>query len=373
MPRLRRADCSTPGITRRRRGRGWVYADALGRQVTDREALARIEALVLPPAWRDVWICPYPNGHLQAVGTDAAGRRQYRYHDEWRRRRDAEKHDSILEFAAALPAARHVLDEHLQQRGLTRQRVLAAAVRLLDDGFLRIGGEAYAEANNTYGLATIRKEHMRITDDAIGLAYPAKHGKQHDQVRPFTEESLRQVVTALKRRRGGGPELLAYRGRGGWVDVRSADINAYLREDLGLDASAKSFRTWNATVMAAVGLAVSLPAATSPTTSKRAVARVVKEVATKLGNTPAVCRASYIDPRVIELYQDGITIAEDLQQLGATGGSGTPAHHGPIEAAVAAMLRDASIRRRVTRLPPRRARRRADSTRARGTGVRRSA
>ncbi|MGI8683239.1 MAG: DNA topoisomerase IB [Mycobacteriales bacterium] len=348
MPRLRRADCSGPGIARRRRGRGWIYEDAQGHRITDPELLRRIDALVLPPAWRDVWICPYPNGHVQAIGTDAAGRRQYRYHDDWRRQRDRTKHDSVLEFAQALPAARLALAEHLAQRGLTRQRVLAAAVRLLDFGFFRIGSEEYAEANNTYGLATMRREHVKVSGDVVTFVYIGKHGKQ--RVQSFVDEPVRTVVSSLKRRRDAGPELLAYRGPAGWADVRSADINNYLREELGLDASAKSFRTWNATVLAAVGLAVVAPAATSPSASKRAVAHVVKEVAGYLGNTPAVCRSSYIDPRVIELYQDGITIADDLEQLGEGGSYGVPAYQGPIEGAVLDLLRDASTRRRVTRL-----------------------
>ncbi len=348
MPRLRRADCSSAGISRKRRGRATIYLDAQGRRVTDPDVLTRIEALVIPPAWRDVWICPYPNGHIQAIGTDAAGRRQYRYHDEWRRQRDASKHDSVLDFAAALPGARRVLQEHLAEPGLTRQRVLATAVRLLDLGFFRIGSEEYAEANSTYGLATMLKEHVKVVGDEVIFDYLGKHGKQ--RVQSFVDPPVLSVVVALKRRRGGGPELLAYRGPTGWIDVKSADINAYLHQELGLEASSKSFRTWNATVLAAVGLAVSAPAATSASASKRAVAHVVKEVARYLGNTPAVCRSSYIDPRVIELYQDGITVADELESLGEGVTFGAPAHQGPIEAAVLAMLRDAAARRRVTRL-----------------------
>ncbi len=348
MPRLRRADCSGPGIVRRRRGRGFSYDDAQGRRVDDPEVLARIDALVLPPAWADVWICPYPNGHIQAIGTDAAGRRQYRYHDEWRRQRDRSKHESILEFARALPGARSRLSEHLDERGLTRSRVLAGAVRLLDLGFFRIGSEEYAESNHTYGLATMRREHVRIAGDEVIFSYLGKAGKE--QVNSVAEEPVRRLVTALKRRRGGGLELLAYRGAGGWTDVRSADINLFLRDLMGVEVSAKSFRTWNATVFAAVGLAVAERTATSPTASRRAVAHVVREVAGYLGNTPAVCRSSYIDPRVIELFQDGITISDDLDSLGEGVAFGVPATQGPVEAAVVALLEDAGSRRRVRRI-----------------------
>lgn len=348
MPRLRRADCSGTGIARRRQGQGFRYDDARGRQITDFDVLSRIEALVLPPAWNEVWICPYPNGHIQAVGTDAAGRRQYRYHDEWRRQRDRSKHESILGFAEALPAAREHLAEQLALPRLTRSRVLAGAVRLLDLGFFRIGSEEYAEANHTYGLATMRREHVRISGDLVTFSYLGKAGKE--QVRSVAEEPVRRLVTALKRRRDGGDELLAYRGPAGWVDVKSADINVYLRDLLGVEATAKSFRTWHATVFAAVGLAVAERTATSPTAAKRAVAHVVREVAGYLGNTPAVCRSSYIDPRVIELFQDGITISEELDTLGEGVAFGVPATQGPIEAAVVGLLRDAGSRRRVRRL-----------------------
>ncbi len=371
MPRLRRADCSGPGIARRRRGRGFVYEDARSRRITAPDVLGRIDALVLPPAWNEVWICPYANGHVQAIGTDAAGRRQYRYHDEWRRLRDRSKHDSILDFAQALPAARKRLAEHLAGRGLSRSRVLAGAVRLLDLGFFRIGGEEYAESNHTYGLATMRREHVRISGDVVTFSYLGKAGKE--QVRSVAEEPVRRLVTALKRRRDGGPELLAYRGPIGWVDVKSADINLYLRDVLGVEASAKSFRTWNGTVIAAVGLAVAERTATSPTAAKRAVAHVVREVAANLGNTPAVCRSSYIDPRVIELFQDGITISDELGSLGEGVSFGVPATQGPVEAAVVALLRDAGSRRRVRRIPTVPARASARPTPVTLPGARRSA
>ena len=346
MVRLKRVSCSGPGIRRVRRGKGFSYVDAAGHPVTDETVLARIDALVLPPAWQDVWICSVATGHIQATGVDAKGRRQYRYHDAWRTQRDLAKHDRVLDFASRLPAARERIRADLTTDGLTRTRVLACAVRLLDLGFFRIGGEQYATENQSYGLATLLKEHVSVTTSTSGdlevvFDYTGKSGKLWH--RSIVEPEVAAVVKALKQRRGGGPELLAYRSGPGrsatWVDVKSGDINAYLREATGGDDTAKDFRTWSATVMAAVGLAVSTHAE-SPTARKRAVTRVVKEVAEKLGNTPAVCRASYIDPRIVDLYEDGVTIARDLEVLGEEASYGSPAFQGAIEAAVLALLRD---------------------------------
>lgn len=343
--RLRRVSCAGPGLHRRRHGKGFRYTDEAGRPVTDPAVLARIEKLVLPPAWEDVWICAVSNGHIQATGVDARGRRQYRYHDAWRLQRDLAKHDRILDFAARLPAARIRVQEDLAGDQPTRRRVLACAVRLLDLGFFRIGGEQYASENHSYGLATLRQEHVRVTrDNEIVFDYIGKGGKHWHK--GIAEPEVVAVVSQLRRRRGGGPELLAYREgpRAPWVDVKSHDINAYLREVTGGDDTAKDFRTWSATVLAAVGLAVSTHA-DSPTARKRAVTRVVKEVAAQLGNTPAVCRASYIDPRVIDLYADGVTIAGQLEALGQDASYGSPAFQGPIEAAVLDMLREPAAAR----------------------------
>ena len=337
MARLRRVDCASPGIARVKRGRGYSYRWADGRKVDDPAILQRIADLVIPPAWTDVWICPHPRGHIQAVGTDAAGRRQYRYHDEWRVQRDAEKHERVLDFARRLPMARERVHDHLGRRGLTKQRVLAAAFRLLDLGFFRIGGESYAEANGSYGLATMRREHVTVTGELVIFDYFAKSGKH--RVQAIVDDSVRAVVRALLKRDDPSEELLAYRDRDGWHDITSADINAYLREVVGEEVSAKDFRTWHATVLTAVGLAVSTRAPTSESARKRAVSRVVTEVASYLGNTPAVCRSSYIDPRVIDLYDDGTTIAGALERLGADADFGQPATHGQIEAAVLRLLR----------------------------------
>jgi DNA topoisomerase IB len=305
--------------------------------VDDPVTLERIAALVIPPAWTDVWICTDPRGHIQALGTDAAGRRQDRYHDDWRVQRDAEKHERVLDFARRLPKARERVAEHLGQRGLTRDRVLAAAFRLLDLGFFRVGGESYAESNGTYGLATMRRRHVRVTGDLVVFDYVAKSGKK--RVQAVVDESVRKVVVSLLRRDDPSKELLAYKDRDGWHDVTSADINAYLREVLGEEVSAKDFRTWHATVLTAVGLAVSTQAPTSASARKRAVSRVITEVSEYLGNTPTVCRSSYIDPRIIDLYDDGSTIASALDRLGADADFGQPATHGRIEAAVLRLLR----------------------------------
>jgi DNA topoisomerase IB len=338
MPRLRRADCSTPGIVRRRAGRGFVYYDCDGTRITDDDTLDRIRTLAIPPAWTDVWICPWPNGHIQALGTDARGRRQYRYHDAWRLRRDQEKFDHMLEFAQALPSVRTACAERLAAPELDRDRVLACATRLLDLGFFRIGTEGYAEENQSYGLATIRKSHVKVRDGAVTFDYTAKSGKR--RIQSIVDPDVCEVVAALKTRKGGGHELLAYEFDGRWCDVKSADINGFIKDLTGGDFSAKDFRTWNATVLCAVALAVSVEAR-SPTARKRAVTRAITEVAHYLGNTPAVCRASYIDPRVIDRYQAGVTIGNALSRLGADVAFGHLSTQGTIEEAVLDMLIDA--------------------------------
>ena len=316
MTRLRRADCSGPGITRRRRGKGFEYLDEDGERITDPEVLDRIRELAIPPAWKGVWICPYPMGHLQATGTDAAGRKQYLYHPLWRERRDQQKFDDMIEFARTLPRMREAVARGLARPEPDREKVLSCAVRLLDRGFFRIGSEGYADENGSYGLATMRKEHVSVNGDgSLTFDYPAKGGLR--RVQAIVDPEVHDVVRTLKRRRGGGEELLAYKEKSRWRDVRSDDINEFLREATEHDCSAKDFRTWNATVLAAVALAVSAPAATgSKTGRKRAITRAIKEVAGYLGNTPAVARASYIDPRVFDRFRSGWTIAGVLPEIG---------------------------------------------------------
>ena len=331
---LRRAEPGAGGIRRRRCGRGFRYLDA-GEPVTDERTLARIRALVIPPAWQDVWICADPAGHIQATGTDAAGRRQYLYHSRWRERREQDKHDRVTELGAVLPQVREVVSRHLDGRGLTRDRVLAAAVRLIDLGFFRPGGVEYAEENGTFGLATILKEHVTLTKGQLMFDYTAKGAKHREQA--IAEDQVCAVVRSLKRRRNGGEKLLAYRAGRYWHDVTAADINDYIREVSGGDFTAKDFRTWHATVLAAVGLAVSERAGTDAART-RAIARMVSEVAGYLGNTPAVARASYIDPRVIRCYENGQTIAAALGDLGKDSDFGDLATRGRAERAVLKLL-----------------------------------
>jgi DNA topoisomerase-1 len=337
MARLRRVDCSGPGLTRRRRGRGFEYRDQYGGRVADEEVIQRIGELGIPPAWTNVWICPTPMGHIQATGIDAAGRKQYIYHQKWREHRDREKFDGMLDFARALPRMRQAVAADLQREGMPRERVLACAVRMLDRGFIRVGGEAYAADNESYGLATIQKRHARVDGERIRLDYQSKSGRR--QVQSIVDVDAAPVVEKLKRRRGGSPELLAFKRSGRWQDVKSTDINEYVKEVTGGDFTAKDFRTWNATVLAAVALAVSGPAATSKTARKRAISRAVKEVAHYLGNTPAVCRSSYIDSRVFDRYEEGLTIGGALVELAADGEEEDELSiQGPIEEAVLELI-----------------------------------
>jgi DNA topoisomerase IB len=332
VTRLRRADCSGPGITRKRAGSGFAYYDSsTGEKIDDVETIERVRALGIPPAWKDVWVCPFPNGHLQATGIDTAGRKQYRYHDAWRERRDAEKFEDMTRFAKALPKLRAQVEADLLATDeLTRERVLACAIRLLDRGFFRVGTEEYTES---FGLATIRKRHVRVEDGQMVFDYIAKSGKR--RIQGVVDPLVLDMIHTLKSRRGGGPELLAYKAGRKWQDLRSDDINDYLKEKTGDDFSAKDFRTWSATVIAALALAVSGPAFGSTTSRKRAINRAVKETSHYLGNTPAVCRASYIDPRVFDAYQGGLVLDRDVIDEALAAEPGTlPTHHPAIERAV---------------------------------------
>ena len=253
MPRLKRVDCSGPGINRRKQGRGFVYLDGeTAERVTEDEVVLRIKELGIPPAWKDVWICPYPMGHIQATGVDAAGRKQYIYHQKWREREDQKKFDHMLDFARALPKMRWTWNEHLAQAGLSKDKVLACSARLLDLGFFRIGTEGYAEQNQSYGLATMRKNHVALDSGIITFDYIAKSGKR--RIQKIVDGSVFEIVGDLKKRRAGGPELLAFKDGARWVDVKSQDINDYLKSLTGETFTAKDFRTWNATVLAAVSL-----------------------------------------------------------------------------------------------------------------------
>ncbi|MCC5033658.1 DNA topoisomerase IB [Streptomyces sp. WAC 00631] len=336
--RLRHTRPDEPGYRRVRHGRGFRFLGPDGRPVRDPAALERIRALVIPPAWTNVWISRHPHGHLQAVGTDAAGRRQYLYHPRFRAEQERAKHDHVLAAAEALPRIRATAERHLGERGLTRNRVLATGVRLLDLGFFRVGSERYADRNQTFGLTTLLREHTACRRGQVTFTYPAKHGKE--QIQAVADPGTCRAVTALMRRRSGGDRLLTYWQRPEWREVAGADLNGYLRETGGVDITAKDFRTWHATVLMAVALAVSEHAGRrSPAAARRAVGRAIREVSCYLGNTPAVCRASYINPRVVELYEDGATIAPALHRLGDGGTFGVPATQGAVEEAVLRLLR----------------------------------
>ncbi|MBV9366766.1 MAG: DNA topoisomerase IB [Solirubrobacterales bacterium] len=313
-PRLRRSDCAGPGARRVRRGRGFSYLDERGRRLASPEDLARIRELAIPPAWEEVWVCPDPLGHLQATGVDAAGRRQYLYHPRWREHRDREKFERMISFAELLPGLRRRLARTLRgQLEPRREIVLASAVRLLDIGMFRVGSEQYADEDGGIGLATVRKEHVRLRDGAVEFDYPGKGGLRRRQV--IEDPVTFELIRTLKRRRAGPDELLAYRDGSKWRDVHSEDINEYLKEQLGEGFSAKDFRTWNATVMAAVTLGADSRQLNTKTARKRAINASVRAVSELLGNTPAVARRSYIDPRVFDRYLSGWTIAAALERI----------------------------------------------------------
>jgi DNA topoisomerase I len=311
--RLRRSDLRKPGFTRRRRGKGFSYLDVDGTVLADAAAIERIRALVIPPAWRDVWISTDERGHIQATGVDAAGRTQYVYHPQWRRARDEAKFDHALEVAEGLPKLRERLCHDLTTgRGLSRERVLAAVVRLLDMGMFRVGSDQYAKRDEdpSYGLSTLLPEHVRTRGGCVVLEFTGKSGVEHAST--VGDGEVCAVLKELRRRRRGEQRLFAYWDASArrWRDVRADEINEYLREISGAQMSAKDFRTWKGTVKAAEELAAAGPQPTE-TKRKKVVSHAMKEVAGLLGNTPSVARASYVDPRVVDLYHEGKIVPPD--------------------------------------------------------------
>ncbi len=305
MVRLRRTSPEDPGWTRQRAGRGFSYLDGGGDRLPSDEK-ERIKALVIPPAWQDVWITPYPHGHLQAVGTDDAGRRQYLYHPAWRERRDAEKFDRMLAFGGALTRAREVVVADLGQQGMPLERSCAAAVRLMDLGYFRIGNDVYADKHGSFGLTTLQRRHVRRRGGRLVFDFVGKSGVEHTI--EIDDEGVIEAVEVMRRRRGADLQLLAYKQARSWRGLLPPLVNDYVRETTGLEGSAKDFRTWHATVLAAAALAQSPEPGHSAASQKRAVVGAMKEVATFLGNTPTVARSSYVDPRVVEAYEQGRTI-----------------------------------------------------------------
>ncbi len=300
VPGLTRADPRSPGITRIRTKDGFRYYGPSGADVTDATTLQRLRSLAIPPAWRDVWISPDPAGHIQATGVDSRGRTQYRYHELWRQQRDALKFDHMLRFAGSLPALRAAVQRDLSRRVMSRDHVSAAAVRLIDLGLFRIGGERYAELDHHYGVTTLEKQDVRVGRDGVTFDYVAKEGKRraiaiHDRAVLPTVRSLANSDTGLD-------TLLSWQADGGWRRLHSYDVSAYIADNAGGHFTAKEFRTWNATVLMALLLASAEPAATQRG-AERVITASIRGVADLLGDTPAVARASYIDPRLISRYE----------------------------------------------------------------------
>jgi DNA topoisomerase-1 len=309
MPRLRTISPNSKGLTRRRAGAGFVYLDKTGARITDADEVQRIKSLAIPPAWKDVWIAPYPNAHIQAVGTDDAGRRQYLYHPEWRIKRDKMKFDRVLASARKLPAARRAIARDLALEGMPLERANSVAVRLLDLGYFRIGSDIYAETNGSFGLTTIEKRHVRKERDRLVFTFMGKSGIEHSI--EIDDPEVLVALDSLRRRRGGSARLLAYQLQRRWHDLDSSSVNTYLSGHLE-DLTAKDFRTWHATVLAAAALAASEEPGDTKRSRQRAVKMAVSEVADYLGNTPTIAKNSYIDPRVIDLYESGTTIDPGL-------------------------------------------------------------
>ncbi|MBF6080294.1 DNA topoisomerase IB [Nocardia cyriacigeorgica] len=309
--RLRRSRPYGPGISRIARGRGFSYVLDSGDPVDDAETLERIRALVIPPAWRKVWICPYPNGHIQAVGVDAAGRRQYLYHQRWRRERDEEKFDRVLDLARRLPELRDRLAADLDLRGAARHRVEALAISLVDRGVFRVGGEEYAEENGTRGVATLLRDQVRVSGDEMVFDYVAKGGIRR-RVRVHGAQPAKAVRT-LRRLRTDIPRLLVYRDGTGYHELHAEEINARFKELTSPECTVKDLRTWQGTVLAAAGFG-SARRPQSQRGRRRVEREVFGQVADALGNTPSVARDSYIDPRVVEAFENGTTIAAALRR-----------------------------------------------------------
>ncbi|MGZ4595064.1 MAG: DNA topoisomerase IB [Actinomycetes bacterium] len=285
MPRLRRVSPSSPGWRRRRAGRGFAYVDQTGAPLAAAD-VERIRSLAIPPAWTDVWICPHPNGHLQAVGTDVAGRRQYLYHPDWRTKRDQEKYDRVMAAARRLPKARARVLRDLAVEGMPRERAAAAAVRLLDLGYFRIGNDAYTEDNGSFGLTTLERHHVRRRGDVLVFTFVGKSGVEHTV--EIDDAIAIEALERMRKRRSASRRLLAYQEGRSWANLDATAVNLYLGELLGGEMTAKDFRTWHATVLAALALATSDEPGDTKASRTRAVRAAVEEVASYLGNTPTI-------------------------------------------------------------------------------------
>jgi DNA topoisomerase I len=326
----------------RRKGRKgkFTYVDARGKKITDPDKIARIEDLVIPPAWKDVWISPRSKAKLQATGVDRAGRRQYLYHPEFRARQEQEKFDSLVRFAERLPELRKVMSKHMEQEPLSPEWTCAVAIRLINLGWFRVGTERYARTTRTFGITTLRKKHVSVRGSRIAFKYRGKH---RALVRTAVVDS--ELADALKTLRDlpGGRQLFRYEREGSYCNLTGANLNEYIRQYLGEEFTAKDFRTWGGTLLAAIALAEHGLSETEAE-AKRKVASVMRVVGDKLGNTPAVARSSYVSPAVIEQYLDGRTI-DDFRprHLRVVGARDTGLDHE--ERALLALLRSWRIRR----------------------------
>jgi len=335
MARLRRSSPDDPGWRRRRAGTGFVYLDEGGTRLSVEDA-DRVKGLVIPPAWEDVWICPWPNGHLQAVGTDDAGRRQYLYHPDWRAQRDAAKHLRVVELGRVLSRAREQVLTDLGTSGMSLDRSCAVAVRLLDLGYFRIGNDVYTEEHGSFGLTTLQRRHVRKQGLTVVFCFVGKSGVEHE-ITIDDQETVEALEVMRRRRAPAEAKLLAWKDRSRWRELEPDHVNDYVRAATGIEATAKDFRTWHATVLAAAALAASDEAGETQASRKRAVAAAMREVAEYLGNTPALARSAYVDPRVVDAYEEGRTIAPAVRRKAAT-----PAERQTIlERAVLRLLKDA--------------------------------
>jgi DNA topoisomerase I len=330
-----------PGIVRApSRGGGFDYFDSRGRRIRESQSLARIKRLAIPPAWRDVWICPDASGHLQATGRDARGRKQYRYHPDWRRVRDETKYDRVIGFGRALQKIRRRVARDLARRGLPREKVLATIVRLLETTLIRVGNEEYARDNKSYGLTTLQDHHAEIRSGRITFKFRGKSRKHH-----VFDIRNRKLASIVKRCRDlPGYELFQYVDESGTpVDITSSDVNAYLREIAGADFTAKDFRTWAGTVLAARALQ-EFESFTSQAEAKRNLLQAVEAVARMLGNTPAICRRCYVHPVVLDSYLDG-TLVNQLKRQAEQKLATAVKRFPPDEAAVLMLLQQTLSRR----------------------------
>ncbi|HWQ34679.1 MAG TPA: DNA topoisomerase IB [Blastocatellia bacterium] len=330
---LRYVSDAGPGIRRRRTGKGFSYLGADGKPVRDSETLSRIRSLAIPPAWTQVWICPLTNGHLQATGRDTRGRKQYRYHARWRAVRDETKYDRMIAFGQALPRIRERTERDLALPGLPREKVLAAVVRLLEVTLIRVGNDEYARTNHSFGLTTLRDHHVRISGDRMRFQFRGKSGVRH--AIDLNDRRLARIVRRCQEL--PGQELFQYLDDEGNVqDVGSADVNDYLREITGEDFTARDFRTWAGTVLAAMALQ-EFRDFDSQAEAKRNIVRAIESVAKRLGNTPAVCRKCYVHPAILDLYSDG-ALTEALEERVTRELRDQLPHLQPEEAAVLALL-----------------------------------